>query len=216
MKNKKNWIIRTLQVALLASLIGVIIYQLISLQTASNAVRYQQTDKFSYSLTNIAAAEAARYLAQKKQDNLKSLVNNISNDPMVRDATIYDHLGKIVHQSEKALPLGVLLNLGENEKQHSAGLVPYIAELYQDKTKIGYLRVTVKQDKILSLIQDYQDRGFAILCLLILLAFIIGVILMAIFYKKAEKTYERTMAEFPKLIQLARKDALKMNKTSSK
>lgn len=216
MKNKKFWIIRTLQIALVGSLVCVIIYQLISLQNESNAVRYQQTDKFSYSLTNLAAAEASRHLTQQNTIDLQLLVDDLSNDPIVRDATIYDHLGKIIYQSKNVLPLTILLNIGGDYEQQSAGLIPYIAELYQDKTKIGYIRVTIEQDKILSLIQDYQDRGFSILCLLILLAFIIGAILMAMFYKTAERMYQSTMAELPKLIQLTKKDALKISKSDSK
>ena len=67
MHTKRFWVIRTLQIMAILSLFSVITYQFISLQNESSAVRYQQTEKFAYSLTNLAAAEATRYLSQKKQ-----------------------------------------------------------------------------------------------------------------------------------------------------
>ncbi|WP_413693063.1 AhpA/YtjB family protein [Psychromonas sp. KJ10-2] len=209
MGKKFFWIVRLSQIAAILCLFAIIAYQFNSLQNESNGVRYQQTEKFSYSLTNLAAAEASRYLAQKNQDDLKLLIDDLSDDPIVRDATIYDEFGKIIYQSEKVLPLPELLQLDEENTTKVEGVIPHIAELYSDNTKIGYIRVTLEQGKILSLIESYQERGLSILSLLTLLAFIAGMLLTIVFYKRVNIIYKQSLAEIPKLIERTKTEAAK-------
>jgi len=209
MVNKLFWIKRTLQVVAMFALFAVITYQFISLQNESNAVRFQQTEKFSYSLTNLAAAEASRYLSQKNQENLQLLIDDLSEDPIVRDAIIYDKLGQILYQSKASIPLPVLLKIGGKQSDEAEGVIPYIAELYDDGTKIGYIRIALEQERILSLIQHYQQRGLSIMSLLILLSFIAGTLLTAIFYKRVTIIYRQLIAEIPKLIERTKKDTAK-------
>lgn len=209
MVNKLFWIKRTLQVVTMFALFAVIAYQFITLQNESNAVRFQQTEKFSYSLTNLAAAEASRYLSQKNQENLQLLIDDLSEDPIVRDAIIYDKLGQILYQSKASIPLPVLLKIGGKQSDEAEGVIPYIAELYDDGTKIGYIRIALEQERILSLIQNYQQRGLSIMSLLILLSFTAGTLLTAIFYKKVTSIYKQLIAEIPKLIERTKKEATK-------
>ncbi|TEW55351.1 hypothetical protein E2R68_06295 [Psychromonas sp. RZ22] len=215
MDNKLFWVVRILQLLTLCILFTVISYQFVSLKSESNAVRYQQTEAFSYSLTNLAAAQATRYLSEKKHKDLQLLMDELSEDPNVRDATIYDQLGQIIYQSKTALPLPVLLRLGDNSIEPE-GVIPYIAELYSESTKIGYIRVTLEQKRILSLIYDYQERGFSILMLLIILAFTAGIILMAVFFRKSETAYKQLITEIPKGIERAKNDVAKLTSRSNK
>lgn len=214
---KKSFVIfRTLQIIGICVLFSVIIYQLISLQNESNAIRYQQTEKFAYSLTNLAAAEASRYLAQKKHKDLQLLIDDLSNDPIVRDATIYDELGQIIYQSKTALPLPILLKLGVQQSKEADGVIPYIAELYSDKTKIGYIRIALEQERILSLIHDYQKRGSSILVFLILLAFVTGLITMAVSFRKLDIIYQQIITDFPIVLEHAKKDVRKLTRLGRK
>jgi len=210
MFKKRFLVLRLLQFLTILVLCGIITYYFISLKSDSNDIRYQQTQKFAYSLTNLAAAEATRYLSQEKKENLQLLIDDLSNDPIVRDATVYDQLGQIIYQSNNVLPLPVLLNIGNNKrKKETIGVIPYIAELYVDQTKIGYLRITLEQKRILSLIQDYQDRGFSILIFMILLSFAAGIIFMAMFYRRTKAFYKNFIQEMPKLIEDAKNEANK-------
>ena len=205
----------TIQILIIIFLSSIIIYQFVSLKRESNAVRFQQTDKFSYSLTNLAATEASRYLSEDKNKELQFLIDSLSQDPVVKDATIYDKYGKIIYQSEQALPLTTLLKISGDEKE-AEGVIPYIAELYSDKTKIGYIRITLEQEDILSLIHDYEKRGLAILQLLILLSFITGMIVMAIFFKRAEMKYKEFKIESPFIVQGVKKRIQELIKKAQK
>lgn len=194
------YLLRFFQITGLLTVSIVILVQLNELRMISNEVRYQQTEKFSYSLTNLAAAEAARYLSQKKVKDLQLLINDLSNDPIVRDATIYDHLGKVLYQSDQPLLLPVLLKINESSGKDIEGIIPYIAELYKEDEKIGYIRISLKQDHILRIILNYQEQTLETLLSLLILSFLAGSILMALLFKRIELWYSKLHQLIPNLI----------------
>lgn len=200
MKIKMYYGLRFLQITGLLVVTIFILIQLNELRVISNQVRYQQTEKFSYSLTNLAAAEASRYFANKKDKELQLLINDLSNDPMVRDATIYDHLGKVLFQSSEPLPLPVLLKIEKPEKNEVKGIIPYIAELYKGDEKVGYIRISLRQDHILQIIFNYQQQTLETLILLLSLSFLAGSIIMALIFRRAEASYYRLTDLIPNLI----------------
>lgn len=200
MHKKMYYLLRTLQISSLLIICSVIAYQFISLRNTSNGIRYQQTERFSYSLTNLAASEASRYLSQQKNKDLQLLINELTNDPIVSDVTIYDQFGKIIFQSKDALPLPVLLNIASSNDKRAQGIIPQIAELYKGNNKIGYIRISLEQEKILSLINDYQKKSFSTMLLLFILSFIVGTIIMALFFRRAEAAYYRLSGLISKLI----------------
>ncbi|MCP5078117.1 MAG: hypothetical protein GY951_08695 [Psychromonas sp.] len=200
MNKKMYYWLRFFQISALLTVSVIIFFQLNELRLISNEVRYQQTEKFSYSLTNLAAAEASRYLAQKKEKDLQLLINDLSNDPMVRDATIYDHLGKVLYQSNEPLLLPILLKINESSGDGIRGIIPYIAELYKEEEKIGYIRISLKQDHILRIIFDYQEQTLETLISLLLLSFLAGSIIMALLFRRLEAWYYRLSGVIPNLI----------------
>ena len=188
MMKKLYYLLRALQIVGLFIVVGVIIYQFSILTTTSNEIKYQQTQKFAASLSHLAAAESTRYLIKKQDEELALLIKNLGHDPIVRDATIYDNLGQILYQSEGVLPLENVLKISQDAVP-IAGVVPYVSELYNENKKIGYIRITLEQKKILSLIKDYQDKSMSTMGLLLMLAFLGGLILMALFFRRLETTY---------------------------
>jgi membrane protein len=199
MNKKMFYLLRTLQIVGLVVVCTAMAYQILMLKETSTQIGHQQTERFSYSLTNLAAAEATRYLTQKKVEDLQLLIDDLSHDPLVRDATIYDHLGKILYQSEDILPLPIFLNINQTRIRKKQGIIPYIAELYDENTKIGYIRVTLEQEKILSLIHDYQQKSLSIMLQILMLSFVSGTIIMALLFRRLEGAYYHVVKELSTL-----------------
>lgn len=194
MNIKMYYGLRFLQISGLFVVAIIMLIQLNELRILSDSIRYQQTEKFSYSLTNLAATEASRYFSQKKTNELRRLINDLSHDPMVRDATIYDHLGKILHQSNTPLLLPDLLRRDKNK--NIEGIIPFIAQLYSGDKKIGYIRISLRQEHILSVMFNYQEQILEILILLLVLSFIAGSISMALFFNHIKNGYYRLRSCF--------------------
>lgn len=183
------YLLRSTQIISLIVVCAVMAYHFMTLSNTANAIKYQQTEKFSYSLTNLAASEASRFLSRNKNEELQLLIDDLSNDPIVRDATIYDHLGVVITESEDVLSLPKLLNLDHSNSPDVQGIIPHIAELYKDNNKIGYIRISLEQEKILSLISDYQEKSQSIILLIFILSFVAGTILMALMFRRVESIY---------------------------
>lgn len=201
MNRKWFYLLRTMQIISLIAVCALIAYQFTMLQSTSNQIKHQQSERFSYSLTNLAAAEATRYLVQNKQQDLQLLLDDLSQDPNVKDATVYDNLGKILYQSEDVLPLPILLNINLGEDEKVQGVVPYVAELYDKEKKIGYLRITLEQQNILSLTENYQEKSLSTMLLLLILSFAAGTIIMALFFRRLEAAYFHRLKELRILLQ---------------
>lgn len=189
MPKKKYYLLRTLQIGILVVVCTFIGYQLIMLRSTANKIKYQQSERFSYSLANLASAEATRFLSENKTKDLQLLIDNVSDDPLVRDVTIYDHLGKALYQSEDVVSLPTLLNINDDEDKDIQGIVPYMTELYKDNTKLGYIRISLNQGEILSLISDYQERSKSTMYLLIISSFVAGIIFTILFSRKVMLNY---------------------------
>ena len=201
MNKKIFYFLRSTQILALILALGTISYQLNLLREQSIGLSFEQTDKFSYALTNLAAAEAERYINKNKIEDLKLLIEDLSNDPMVRDATIFDRLGRVLYQSKNSIPLKELLKIDDSSDKEIDNIVPYIAELFNEEKKIGYILVSLRQHKLLSLIHNYQETSFTILILVFVMAFLAGMILMALFFRKAESAYYGLATRIPLLIK---------------
>jgi membrane protein len=182
---------RTLQLLVAVGLIGYLAYLTINLQILADKSRIEQTQRFGYTLTNRAANDAARYLEASNGDELARLVNDLSLDPLVRDVTIYDAFGVVLHQSKDPLPLDLVLNItpkttSADAREIAQNRIPYIAELFQESTKIGYLRVTLEQGKILSVMSAYQQKANELLQTMLFIALLIGFLLTRALSKKRQ------------------------------
>lgn len=188
MMKKMFYLLRALQIIGLIAICSVIVFQLSTLQSTANELKYKQTKKFAASITNLAAAESTRYLINDKHEDLQLLIDNLSHDPIVRDATIYNELGQVSYHSENVIPLENVLKINDNILSIN-GVEPYVVELYKEDNKIGYIRITIEQKKILSLIENYEEKGVSTMLLLLTLAFVGGLILMALFFRRLETAY---------------------------
>ena len=71
-------------------------------------------------------------------------------------------LGQIIYQSETCTTTYLYyLRLGDQQSKEADGVIPYIAELVcQIKQRLAISRISaLEQERILSLIHDYQERG---------------------------------------------------------
>ena len=208
MEKKIFWLFRLLKVISLFLIVAVIAIQLTTLQKESLTLRNQQIERFSQLLTNVIVPNASRHLSQNKTDALQQLIDDLRNDSMIRDATVYNDLGEIVAQSKDNIPLPELLNLieknqiEENEKNTTSDVRPYVEELRYDAKKVGYIRLSLEQHTLLNLINHYQERSFNRLIIMLLLALIAGMLIMVICYKRLSITYYAIRSSVQKINQL--------------
>ncbi|MCE2570923.1 AhpA/YtjB family protein [Motilimonas eburnea] len=190
-KSSRIVIWRALQLLVALGLIGYLAYLTTNLQLLANKNRIEQTQRYGYTLTSRAANDAARYLQQDEPDELARLVTQLAKDPLVRDVTIYDAYGVVQHQSDDAMSLDLILGItpkttSADAREIAQNRIPYIAELFQETTKIGYLRVTLEQGKILAEMNHFQAKANELLKTMLFVALLIGFLLTRSLSKKRQ------------------------------
>lgn len=202
MLKKKTYLLHLIQISCLVLICAVAIYKIAMLHHTANELKFQQIEKFAASLSGFAAEEAQHYLAKNKTQDLHLLIDNLSKDTAIQDATIYNNLGEIIYQSKPILGLSDLLKITPNNEVDSSKITPYISELYNDNKKVGYIRITLKKNEILKLIDEYQDQSTSTSLLMMIILFFTGVVVTLVLSNKYNISYSYVKETFIKLINL--------------
>ena len=110
---KKRWQhLGRLSVLLLCSLalIGMLEYGALLTQRNYQMLS-EQTQTLSRMLVRQAAENAASDITDNNQDQLQKLVNNLSGEPLILDATIYNIEGVTLAKTDNSMPLPQLTGL---------------------------------------------------------------------------------------------------------
>lgn len=202
MFKKKTYLLHIIQISCLVLICAIAIYKITMLHHTANELKFQQIEKFAASLSGFAAEEARHYLPKNKTQDLHLLIDNLSQNTAIQDATIYNNLGKIIYQSKPILALSDLLKITPNNKVDGSEITPYISELYNDNKKVGYIRITLKNNEILKLVDEYQDQSTSTILLMMLISFFTGVMLTLVLPNKYNMSYLYVKEAFIKLINL--------------
>ncbi|WP_432454447.1 MULTISPECIES: YtjB family periplasmic protein [unclassified Agarivorans] len=164
-----------------------VLYGYLDLKHSGEQLIENQTEKLARSLTSLAALNAAAFIGEDNQAELTYLVNALVKEHFVKDATIYDHQGLRLAQSQQALPLSKLLPLAGSSHTPLEGLGrrPYIAEIRgpQGET-LGYLRITLEHTTLLAEANTYVSDGQARMMLMFLMSISIGFFLTRVLSRK--------------------------------
>ncbi|MGF1691361.1 YtjB family periplasmic protein [Photobacterium kagoshimensis] len=142
----------------------------------------EQTQTLSRILVRQAAETASSDVIDKNQDKLQVLVQRLSQEPLILDATIYDLKGLTVARTEESMPIEQVTGLSTPLAVASYGRQQVIEPILSGEQIIGFLRITLEHGKLVenanSQIESMTNtvRGLVIAALFIgfLLAFTFG------------------------------------------
>ncbi|WP_434358878.1 YtjB family periplasmic protein [Parasalinivibrio latis] len=131
-----------------------------------------------------SALTAFNFLSAGDHDSLQTLVDNLSNEPLILDATIYDASGLALIRSEYAMPLEQVTGLATPLSIASFGRKQIIEPIAGNHQLLGFLRITLEQGNLLNDADAYLDHGTKRVRTIIIAALVIGAILGFSFRKK--------------------------------
>ncbi|MFM2480404.1 AhpA/YtjB family protein [Celerinatantimonas sp. YJH-8] len=146
-----------------------------------------QTEKLARSLTTLAAFNAAQYIQANQLNELHKLVNALVKENFIFDATIYDHQGITLAQSDHALPIRQLLPMSGAPAIPAQGIgrKPYIATIYNASGEAtGYLRITLEESSMLSSANRYIHSAQFALQVMLVMALWVGFVIARLISKQ--------------------------------
>lgn len=185
---KKRWqYLGRLSVLLLCSLalIGMLEYGSLLTQRYYQMLS-EQTQTLSRMLVRQAAENAASDITDNNQDKLQKLVNNLSNEPLILDATIYNIEGVTLAKTDNSMPLTQLTGLSTPLAMASIGRQQIVEPIFANKHVIGFVRITLEHNKLLAHAKDQIHYMTRIIRGLTLASLMIGLLLAFTFGRRKD------------------------------
>ncbi|OBU10106.1 hypothetical protein AYY19_09835 [Photobacterium aquimaris] len=186
--NTKRWQRQRLHKAVivlicLLTFIGILQYGA-ALSQQNYQLLSEQTQTLSQIIVRQAAQNAALDIENKDQDQLQLLVQNLATEPLILDASIYNLEGVVLAKTKAAMPLEQLTGLSTPLAMASIGRQQIAEPVLLNGHIIGFMRITLEHDKLLTHAYAKMATMTAIIRGLVIAALILGGLLMLVFSRQ--------------------------------
>ncbi|MEJ2765519.1 AhpA/YtjB family protein [Photobacterium sp. MCCC 1A19761] len=186
---KKMRLRRLWQVLVLAASLGGLVAMLeygADLNLRNYRALSEQTQTLSRMVVRQAAATAAQDMLDKDQNKLQALVQRLSEEPLILDASIYDLEGVTVAQTEEAMPLEQVTGMSTPLSVASFGRQQVVEPIMTEDQVVGFIRITLEQGLLLEKAASQVDYMTNTIRGLILAGLMIGFLLAYTFGRRKD------------------------------
>ncbi len=152
----------------------------------NHKILHEQTAALSRLLVHQASNRAFEPLKNKQYNKLQDLVNDLDNDPLILDASIYNLQGEALAQSKDAMPVEQLTGLNTPLSVTSIGRQQLVEPILDKGNLLGFVRITLEHGKIIQKSANQLDQNINLIRSMLLLALITGALLIFTVTKRIE------------------------------
>ncbi|CAH1562310.1 MULTISPECIES: YtjB family periplasmic protein [Vibrio] len=172
--------LRILALILLCVMFFITIKNSVVISKGNEKIQAQQLETLTKVLISQASLSASEMIINKDQERLLKLTNQLAQDRLVFDATIYDAEGIRLASSEKALSVREVLGLDTPLATASIGRQQLVEPVYADNTLIGFVRVTFETGRVTAISDHHYRKSDRYMYMMILMSFIGGMLFIMI------------------------------------
>lgn len=138
----------------------------------------QQASQLGRTISQQNAKILTDKLIANDLDAIQQQIQYLQTDPHIYSVSLFDDKGIKLVGTENDDDIVSLF-----DAKQDTGLLVFVQEIYQKQKVIGYLRVLLWRDQVLQFFRIYQQEILYQAMLLVILAFLVGVLLTRGFYK---------------------------------
>ncbi|MGR5059529.1 YtjB family periplasmic protein [Vibrio rotiferianus] len=172
--------LRILALILLCVMFFITIKNSVVISKGNEKIQAQQLETLTKVLISQASLSASEMIINKDQERLLKLTNQLAQDRLVFDATIYDAEGIRLASSEKALSVREVLGLDTPLATASIGRQQLVEPVYADNALIGFVRVTFETGRVTAISDHHYRKSDRYMYMMILMSFIGGMLFIMI------------------------------------
>ena len=186
--------LRMLALILLATMFVVTIKNTVVISKGNEKIQAKQLETLTKLLISQASLSASKMIAQQDQERLLDLTNQLSQDRLVFDTTIYDAEGIRLASSEKALSVREVLGLDTPLSTASIGRQQLVEPIYsKENTIIGFIRVTFETGKMTAISDHHYRKSDRYMIGMVLMGFVSGVLFIMLSRRRPTKSGENLL-----------------------
>ncbi|MCA2016897.1 YtjB family periplasmic protein [Vibrio tritonius] len=177
-------VIRLFAVIAVAVMFVITITNSVIISKGNERIQANQLETLTKVLITQAAMTASSMIADQDQERLLALTNQLAQDRMVFDATIYDAEGVKLASSDNAMSVREVLGLDTPLHTASIGRQQLVEPVMHDGDIIGFVRVTFETGKVTAISDHHYRKSDRYMYLMVLMSFVSGVLITLLLRKK--------------------------------
>ncbi|MCG3729216.1 YtjB family periplasmic protein [Vibrio cincinnatiensis] len=170
-------VLRSLIIVLLTVMFFITIQNSVVISKGNERIQAKQLETLTKVLINQASLSASTMLAEQDQERLLALTNQLAQERLVFDATIYDAEGVKLAASDSALSAREVLGLDTPLQTASIGRQQLVEPVLHDGSIIGFVRLTFETGKVTAISDHHYRKSDRYMYLMLLMSFISGVLM---------------------------------------
>ncbi|MCG9785941.1 YtjB family periplasmic protein [Vibrio mediterranei] len=185
--------LRLVALCLIAAMVFFITTNSFVISKGNERIQANQLEVLSKILISQASLTARQMLIDQDQERLGALTNQLAQERLVLDATVYDSEGVKVAASTDAKTAREVLGLDTPLSTASIGRQQLVEPIINDHTIIGFVRITFETGKVTAISDHHYRKSDRFMYMMILMSFVSGVLLMIILRKQPKTKGENLL-----------------------
>lgn len=170
-------VVRSLTVVLLMGMSVFTIQNSVVISKGNERIQANQLETLTKVLINQASLSASSMLSEQDQERLLALTNQLAQERLVFDATIYDAEGVKLAASDGALSVREILGLDTPLQTASIGRQQLVEPVLYDGSVIGFVRLTFETGRVTAISDHHYRKSDRYMYLMLLMSFTGGVLI---------------------------------------
>ena len=172
--------LRILALILLCVMLFITIKNSVVISKGNEKIQAQQLETLTKVLISQASLSASEMILTKDQERLLQLTNQLAQDRLVFDATIYDAQGVRLASSEEALSVREVLGLDTPLATASIGRQQLVEPGFADGALIGFVSVTFETGRVTAISDHHYRKSDRYMYMMVLMSFVCGMLFILI------------------------------------
>lgn len=168
--------LRILALILLGLMLFFTIKNSVVISKGNEKIQAQQLETLTRVLISQASLSASEMILNKDQERLLKLTNQLAQDRLVFDATIYSAQGVRLASSEDALSVREVLGLDTPLATASIGRQQLVEPVFSDDAIIGFVRVTFETGRVTAISDHHYRKSDRYMYMMVLMSFACGML----------------------------------------
>ncbi|MDV6251357.1 YtjB family periplasmic protein [Vibrio sp. EA2] len=176
--------LRILALILLCVMLFITIKNSVVISKGNEKIQAHQLETLTKVLISQASLSASEMIVNNDQERLLQLSNQLAQDRLVFDATIYDAQGVRLASSEEALSVREVLGLDTPLATASIGRQQLVEPVISDGSVVGFVRVTFETGRVTAISDHHYRKSDRYMYMMVLMSFVCGMLFIMILRKQ--------------------------------
>lgn len=185
--------VRALAILSLIAMVAVIGVNSVKITKGNEQIQKNQLETLIKVLVSQASLSAGDMIVNQDQERLLKLTNQLAQDNLVFDATIYDAEGIRLASSDKGKSVREILGLDTPLETARLGKQQLVEPIMHDNSVLGFVRITFETGKVTAFADHYYRKSDRYMYTMVGMSFIAGLLLAVVIRRKPKKKGENLL-----------------------